>query len=318
MTSATTTAPAPPFRGVVPPVATPLLPDGGIDHSSLEHLVDHLIDSGVQGLFALGSTGETAYFTDNQRVEIARTIVSATAGRVPIIAGAIELTSARILDTSRRLVATGVNAIVTTTPLYTLNSTTEVAGHFRAIAAGLDVPLWAYDVPVRVHSKLPADLLITLGLEGVIAGVKDSSGDDVGFRRLVAANNAAGHPLQLLTGHEVVVDAMALVGADGVVPGLANVEAAGYVRLWDAAARGDWEAARAEQENLNRVFEIVFQPTGLSGDATGVGAFKAAMHARGIIAHATMAFPTQPLDESAVDRIRGILAALDLLPDPVV
>lgn len=317
MTSTLTTPTAHQFAGVVPPVATPLLPGGAIDHSSLERLVDYLIGAGVHGLFALGSTGETAYFTDDQRVEIARTIVSAAGGRVPIIAGAIELTSARILETSRRLSATGVDAVVTTAPLYTLNSTTEVSAHFRAIAAGLDVPLWAYDVPVRVHSKLPADLLITLGQEGVIAGVKDSSGDDVGFRRLVAANSAAGHPLQLLTGHEVIVDAMVLVGADGVVPGLANVEAAGYVRLWDAAARGDWDAARAEQEHLNRVFEIVFQPTGLSGDATGVGAFKAAMRARGIIAHATMAFPTQPLDETAVDRIQSILASLDLLPDPV-
>ncbi len=71
------------------------------------------------------------------------------------------------------------------------------------------------------------------------------------------------------------------------------------------------------RSDLNRVFEIVFQPTGLSGDATGVGAFKAAMKARGIIDHATMAFPTQPLDESAVNRIQSILASLDLLPDPV-
>ncbi|PJI52429.1 dihydrodipicolinate synthase family protein, partial [Methylobacterium radiotolerans] len=61
------------------------------------------------------------------------------------------------------------------------------------------------------------------------------------------------------------------------------MEAAGYVRLWEAAQRGDWATARAEQERINRLFDIVFQPQGLSGDATGVGAFKAAMHARGII-----------------------------------
>ena len=302
------------FSGVVPPVATPLLPDGTVDHASLERLVDYLVTSGVHGLFALGSTGETAYFTDDQRVGILRTIASAAAGRVPIIAGAIELTSARIVEISRRLVATGADAVVTTAPLYTLNSPAEVDRHFRAVAAGIDAPLWAYDVPVRVHSKLGLELLMSLGRDGVIAGVKDSSGDDVGFRRLLAANDAAGHPLQLLTGHEMVVDAMLLAGADGVVPGFANVEATGYVRLWDAATRGDWEAARGEQEHINRAFEIVFQPQGLSGDATGVGAFKAAMKARGIIDHATMAFPTQPLDDASVERIHGILAELDLLP----
>ncbi|MFD6816198.1 dihydrodipicolinate synthase family protein [Microbacterium sp. NPDC060132] len=307
-------SPAPSFSGVVPPVATPLLPDGTIDHASLTRLVERLIDEGVSGLFALGSTGETAYFTDDQRVELLRTIVTANAGRVPVIAGAIELTAPRIIETARRLVEAGAQAIVTTAPLYTLNSAAEVADHFRTIAAAIDAPLWAYDVPVRVHTKLGVDLLVQLGTEGVIQGVKDSSGDDVSFRRLVAANEAAGRPLQLLTGHEVVVDAMALVGAAGVVPGLANVEAAGYVRLWNAAQQGDWTAARAEQERINRLFDIVFQPRGLSGDATGVGAFKAAMHARGIIDHATMADTVQALDADAVAGIRAILDELGLLP----
>jgi 4-hydroxy-tetrahydrodipicolinate synthase len=311
-----TASPAPAFTGVVPPVATPLLPDGTIDHASLERLVDRLIEEGVSGLFALGSTGETAYLTDDQRVDLLATISRVAAGRVPIIAGAIELTAPRIIEVARRLVAAGAQAIVTTAPLYTLNSPTEIAAHFRTIAAAIDVPLWAYDVPVRVHSKLGVDLLISLGQEGVIHGVKDSSGDDVSFRRLVAANAAAGRPLQLLTGHEVVVDAMALVGADGVVPGLANVEAAGYVRLWDAAARGDWETARSEQERVNRLFDIVFQPQGLSGDATGVGAFKAAMHARGIIDHPRMADTVQSVDQDAVARIVGILDELDLIPVP--
>lgn len=305
---------APVFAGVVPPVATPMLPDGTIDHTSLARLVDRLIEEGVSGLFALGSTGETAYFTDDQRVELLRTIVAANKGRVPIIAGAIELTAPRIIATARRLIDAGAQAIVTTAPLYTLNSPTEVADHFRTIAAAIHAPLWAYDVPVRVHSKLGVDLLIQLGSEGVIHGVKDSSGDDVSFRRLIAANITAGSPLQLLTGHEVVVDAMALAGAHGVVPGLANVEAAGYVRLWNAAQAGDWVAARTEQERINRLFDIVFEPKGLSGDATGVGAFKAAMHARGIIDHPTIADTVQTLDDAAVAGIHGILAGLGLAP----
>ena len=269
------------FAGVVPPVLTPLNTDGTVDHTSLARHVEYLIGAGVSGLFALGSTGETAYLTDTQRVEVARTIV---------------------------------DTIVTTAPLYTLNSATEIADHFRAIAAAIDVPLWAYDVPVRVHTKLGLGLLMELAAEGVIQGVKDSSGDDVGFVRLVAANEAAGRPLQLLTGHEMVVDAMLLAGADGVVPGFANVEAEGYVRLWNAAARGDWDEARTEQKRINQLFELVFLPIGLSGDATGVGAFKAAMVARGLIDNATVSPGVESLDSAAVSSIRALLAAHDLLP----
>jgi 4-hydroxy-tetrahydrodipicolinate synthase len=310
MNTALTSTPV--FRGVVPPVATPLLPDGAIDVESLRRLVESLVTGGVDGLFALGSTGETAYFTDEQRVLIAETIVDAAAGRVPVIAGAIELTAERVIDTAQRLIAAGAQAIVTTAPLYTINSQAEIAAHFRRIAAAIDVPLWAYDVPVRVHKKLEIATLMDLAADGTIAGVKDSSGDDVGFRRLVAANEAAGHPLQLLTGHEVLVDAMGLAGADGVVPGLGNVEVEGYVRLWRAVEAGDFAAARSEQLRINRLFDIVFQPVGLSGDATGVGAFKEAMFQRGLIDHPTMARTVTPIDETAVAAIRGILDELGL------
>lgn len=297
---------SPRFEGVVPPVVTPFTPAGEVDHDSLASVVEMLITGGVAGLFALGSTGETAYLTEAQRVEILETIVRVNAGRVPVIAGAIELTAPRIIETAQRLVAAGADAIVTTAPLYTLNSQAEIGRHFRMIAAAINVPLWAYDVPVRVHSKLSIDLLLELAADGVIHGLKDSSGDDVSFRRLVAANRAAGSPLQLLTGHELVVDAMLLAGADGVVPGFANVDIDGYVNLFNAAKRGDWDAARDEQERLNERFELVFAPRGYSGDAMGVGAFKAAMKARGFIAHAGMAVTVEPLAGDAVADVIAI------------
>ncbi|WP_312181411.1 dihydrodipicolinate synthase family protein [Arthrobacter sp.] len=306
--------PQPLFQGIVPPVVTPFTEAGDVDFDSLTRLVDSLIEAGVNGLFALGSSAEVAYLTDSQRVETVTAIVAAARGRVPVIGGAIDLTTARVLERALDLQAAGVQAVVATAPIYALNDLTETAEHFRSLAAGLNVPVYAYDVPVRVHSKLPAEFLVQLGTEGVIAGVKDSSGDDVGFRRLVALNEAAGHPLQVLSGHEVIVDAMGLIGADGAVPGLANVDAAGYVRLWEAVQAGDWTLARSEQERLNRLFEIVFQDSGRSGDAAGIGAFKSAMHAQGLISHAGMAHPVQMPREAAVERIRGIVGSVALLP----
>jgi 4-hydroxy-tetrahydrodipicolinate synthase len=301
------------FAGVVPPLVTPLLSDGSLDLHSLERHTHHLVEAGVHGLFALGSTGEVAYLSDEQRLQVTATIVRAAAGRVPVIAGAIDLTASRVLERALPLVDLGVDAVVSTAPLYALNDRAEIEQHFRRIARGLSVPLFAYDVPVRVPTKLAPELLVELGQEGVIVGCKDSSGDDVTFRRLIALNEAAGHPLQLFTGHEVIVDAMAFVGADGVVPGLGNVDAAGYVRLWSAAARGDWATARHEQLRLNALFEIVFTSRGRSPDAAGVGSFKAAMNLLGLIDHATMATPVEPLDDQASARVRRILAGLELL-----
>ncbi|MFB2595370.1 dihydrodipicolinate synthase family protein [Paracoccus sp. p4-l81] len=301
------------FHGIIPPVVTPFTPDGRVDHDALAGVVEHLLAGGVHGLFPLGSTGQVAYLTEADRRAIIDTVVRTTAGRVPVIAGAIDLTAARIREGARALIDAGADAIVATAPVYTINDEAEIEDHFRIIADGLGVPLFAYDIPVRVHRKLSAGMLVRLGQDGVIVGVKDSSGDDVGFRRLIAANRAAGQPLRLFTGHEVVVDAMALIGADGAVPGLANVDPGAYVRLWQAAQAGDMTRAVAEQEHLARLFEIAFRPQGRSGDAAGVGAFKVAMAELGIIPHATMPAPLRDLDAATRDQIRTILHEVGLL-----
>ncbi|SDL17702.1 dihydrodipicolinate synthase family protein [Tessaracoccus oleiagri] len=297
------------FTGVIPPVVTPLTADGALDLPGLDDVVEHLISGGMHGLFVLGSTGEVAYLTDAQRDEVLSRVVAKTAGRVPVIAGAIDTTTARVIEQAKRAQALGADAVVATCPFYAINSADEIADHFRAIAAAIDVPLFVYDIPVRVNGvKLDHQMLVDLGKEGVVAGVKDSSGNDVAFRRLVAANEAAGHPLSLLTGHECVVDGMLLLGADGVVPGYANVDPRRYTDLWEAAQAEDWTAARRIQDEICEGFEIVFVAKGRSGDAAGVGAFKTAMQALGIIESNTMAFPVQALGGEVADKIKQIVA----------
>ncbi|MHB1063089.1 MAG: dihydrodipicolinate synthase family protein [Georgenia sp.] len=303
----------PAFHGIVPPILTPFTAEGEVDVASLERLTEHLVAAGVHGLFVLGSTGEVAYLDDRRRDLVVTTVVRVVAGRVPVMVGAIDLTLARVVHQARAAVAAGADAVVATAPVYAINDVTEIEEHFRAIHAAIPVPLFAYDIPARVHSKLPGDMLVRLGVDGVLAGVKDSSADDVGFRRLVAANAAAGSPLALFTGHEVVVDGMLLLGADGVVPGLGNVDAAGYVRLWDLAKEARWDEVRAEQDRLAALFEIVFQATGRSGDAAGVGAFKAAVEQLGLIDTRVMAFPVQALEGEVVDRIEKIVREAGLL-----
>ncbi|WP_232547098.1 dihydrodipicolinate synthase family protein [Propioniciclava soli] len=304
------------LSGIIPPVLTPFTVDGELDLPSLDRLVDHLVAGGMDGLFVLGSSGQVAYLTDAEREAVVRRVVDRAAGRVPVFVGTPDLTARRVAELARRVVDWGADAVVATAPFYALASAAEVAQHFRMIARAVDVPVIAYDVPVRVNAKLGVDLVVELGREGVLAGVKDSSGDDVSFRRLVRANADAGSPLSISTGHEVMVDGMALLGADGVVPGLANVDPAGYRRLWDAALLGDWGAARAEQDRLAHLFEIAFTPVGLGGDAAGIGAFKAALARLGVIASGAMPAPLTPLPDAALARIDVLLAEVGLVASP--
>ena len=302
------------FTGLIPPVVTPFTQDGSVDLAGLDRVIEHLIAGGVNGLFLLGSSGETAYLTDAERDAIIERAITTTAGRVPVLTGAIDTTANRVIEQARRAQALGADAVVATCPFYALNDAAEIEDHFRAIGAAVDVPLFAYDVPVRLGGARPtADVLVRLGADGVLAGVKDSSGDDVGLRRLVAANEAAGHPLALLTGHECVVDGMLLLGADGVVPGYGNVEPRPYVEMWAAARRGDWEGARRLQEGICAGFEIVHAPRGRSADATGIGAFKTVMQAQGTIASNEMPFPVRALEGEVKERILAIARSRGLI-----
>ena len=301
------------LQGIVPPIVTPMQPDGQVDYDSLDRLLDHLLNAGVDGIFAMGSSGQVAYLTDAERDEVIRRSVARVAGRVPVVAGVADFTARRVIEQARRAADAGVAAVVVTAPLYALNDTAEIADHFRMVAAAVDVPVIAYDVSVRVKTKLSNDLVMQLAAEGTIVAVKDSSGDDVGFRRLAAANRAAGHPIDLLSGHEVMCDAMGMAGADGLVPGLGNVDPAGYLRLWQAVQAADWTTALVEQNRLNKLMEIAFVPQGRSGDAGGIGGFKMALELLGVIDSATMPAPIAPLSDADRDAIRAILAEVDLL-----
>lgn len=302
------------FVGIYPPVVTPFTTQGEIDFASLDRVVDHLIDGGMHGLFVLGSTGEVAYLTDDQRQSVVAAIAERTNGRVPLLVGCMEQTAPRVIQQAERAVAAGAAGIVVTAPFYALNSALEIAEHFRMIAAAVDVPVFAYDVPVRLGGvKLAPEMLVQLGTEGVLAGVKDSSGNDVEFRRLIALNRAAGSPLKLFTGHEMIDEAMMLIGADGMVPGFANVDPGRYRALWDDCAGGRWEHAVAVQNEINAEFDIVFKPRGRGGDGTGVGAFKLAMYLLGIIESPTQPRPLAPFTDDDVEAVREVLVRTGLL-----
>lgn len=300
------------FRGVVPPVVTPLAEGRDLDVASLERNLERMISAGVDGLFVLGSSGEVAFSTDARRDEILRESLRVVAGRVPVLAGVIDMQTERVIEHTQRAEALGAAAVVATAPFYALGGPVDTEAHFRAIAAATALPVFAYDIPVCVHRKLGAEMLVRLGSEGVLAGVKDSSGDDVGFRDLVLRNREAGSPLDLLTGHEVVVDGAYLGGADGSVPGLGNVDPDGYVRQWRAAQAGDWATVAAEQDRLARLMRIAAVSGGV-GFGGGVGAFKTALRELGVFTTNQMPRPVEPLDDAAAGRISEILRKEGLL-----
>ncbi|CAM5337268.1 dihydrodipicolinate synthase family protein [Streptomyces pilosus] len=316
-------SPSQPLRGVVPPVCTPLDASGDVDTVSLTRHVEHLVSGGVHGLFALGSSSEVAFLTDRQREVTLRTVVEAAAGRVPVLAGVIDMTTPRVLVHARAARDAGADALVATAPFYARTHPVEIAGHFRTLRSRVDLPLYAYDLPVSVHSKLSVALLGELAEDGTLAGLKDSSGDEGGLRRLLVRlggrHGRADGPapaFSILTGSELTVDAALLAGADGVVPGLGNVDPAGYVRLYDAVRGGDLDGAVREQERLVELFGMVDAgPEDAMGrNSSAIGAFKHALRLLGVFAEGTTAAPQVQLGDASVALVEERLRGAGLLP----
>ncbi|WP_376702758.1 dihydrodipicolinate synthase family protein [Mesorhizobium sp. ISC25] len=301
------------FTGVVPPVVTPLNADFSIDFPSFTRTIQNLLDGGVHGLFVLGSTSEVVFHDEAGRRAILEHAVKVNNGRVPIFAGVIDPTTDRVINHARIARSAGADAIVVTAPFYTRTSQPEIGDHFRYIKDAIDIPVIAYDIPVCVHVKLERKTTVGLAREGAIAGIKDSSGDD-GNLRYVLKDMADDPGFFGMTGSEILVDSVLAMGAHGVVPGLANVDPHGYVRLWNLMQAGKYAEARLEQERLVKLFEIVWISLGrTSAGSAGVGAFKAAMKSLGIIASNTMARPQRTLNEEETAKVEAILRDVGLL-----
>ena len=141
-------------------------------------------------------------------------------GRVPVLAGIIDMETLRVVDQAKRATGYGVGGLVATAPFYALGGPKGNRASFprRHSRADRFAAVCLRSSCLRSHQKLDPTMLVRLGEDGVIQGVKDSSGDDVSFRWLcLGTKEDAGHPLQVFTGHGVCVDGAYMAGADGSV-----------------------------------------------------------------------------------------------------
>ncbi|MBZ8177338.1 dihydrodipicolinate synthase family protein [Corynebacterium sp. 3HC-13] len=305
---------APLFQGVIPPVLTPFLDSTPtVDTQTLAHQADRLIRAGVHGLFVLGSSAETAFLNAANRRQIIRTVREVADGRVPVTAGVIDMTTPLVLEHVADAVECGAQGLVATAPFYVRTHPMEIINHFRMIHdAAPELPLFAYNIPVSVHSILGAEMVMDLAEEGVLAGIKDSGGNDGYLRGLINLRNQRGlsaEQFTILTGSETTVDFAYLAGADGVVPGLGNVDPVSYVQLHELLRAGKWEEAADLQNKIIELFRIVAvgTPDRMGGSSAGLGGFKAALQHLGVFPNGLMAPPHIPLNDAEIQEIARVV-----------
>lgn len=293
------------FHGIVPPIVTPLAPDGQVDLRSLGRLVRWLIGQGVHGIWACGTTGEFPCFDAEDREHIIGTCVEASAGRVPVVACIADCSTRLTIEHGKRALRAGADAVAVTPPYYYSNSQDELLDHYRVVAEAIDAPQFVYNIPSTVKVKVEVATIVKLAEEGAVVGAKDSQNDLDFARTLLSTAAQRGVTLRLFLGTRSLIDAGLLLGAHGAIPGIANIAPRACVDAYEAARRGDWTAA-AEAQRLAIVAMGLTTVAKGSAQAAAMGGMKAALKAMGIIAHSTVAAPLRspsPVEEARIGEL---------------
>ena len=175
--------------------------DGVVDFSSYERLIDHYIACGVDGLFPLGTTGESPALDDDEIDELVERTVAKVAGRVPVFVGVGGNATHKVEKALRRLERFAFEGIVSVCPYYNRPSQDGLIAHFRAIAAATDRDVLIYNIPYRTAVNLSNDSLLELAQVPNIVGVKDSSGSIAQSLELLARKPA---DFSVLTGEDAL------------------------------------------------------------------------------------------------------------------
>jgi 4-hydroxy-tetrahydrodipicolinate synthase len=299
-----------PAAGVIVPLVTPLLPDRTIDAASSASLVRHVAAAGVEGVLALGSTGESGALAAAEREASVAATVTAAAGELHVMAGLPAMGTADAVADARRFQALGADSLLLASPFVFPPSIAELRTHFHAVAEAVSIPVVAYDVPSRVQLALPPALLAELAGDGAIAGVKDSANNLANAQHTLRAT-AELPGFVRCTGSEEAIDGLLLSGFEIAVPGLANVTPERHVALVRHARAGEWEQAAAAQRALIPLLDLYAAPlAGGSPVAAFFAAVKEALRQLGVIEHNVSSRPFAQADEAVVAHVRAWLRAL--------
>src|SRR3989441_183453 len=164
------------ISGVWLPIITPLV-DGAVDFAGYERLLRHYLDTGITGVFPVGTTGESPTLDEDETEAIVERTLEVVAGRLPVFVGVGGNATAKVVKTLRRLDRYRFPGIVSVCPYYNRPSQDGLYAHFRAIAEATDRAILIYNIPYRTSVNLANDTLLRLAELPNIVGVKDSCGN---------------------------------------------------------------------------------------------------------------------------------------------
>jgi 4-hydroxy-tetrahydrodipicolinate synthase len=230
------------WSGVFPAITTQLNKDQSLDLEATARHAEALIKSGVTGIIFLGSLGENQAMTGEEKRRVIEAMIQAVGGRVKVLSGVAETSTAQACRYARDVEKLGVDGILLMPAMLYKGDPRETMAHFRGVARASELPIMIYNNPLSYANDITPELFAELADEPKFVALKESSGD---VRRITDLHNTVGDRYALFTGVDNLALEASILGIDGWVAGsgIAFPEENQY--FWELTRRGEWDKARA-------------------------------------------------------------------------
>ncbi len=230
------------WTGVYPAVTTTLNDDESVDLDGTARHVDFLIESGVHGVIMMGSVGENMSLDAGEKRAVLERTVESVQGRVPVLSGVAESSTAAACRFAADAAAIGVDGLMVLPAMVYNTDEGETIRHLRKVASTTELPIMCYNNPVTYGVDITPDMFAALADVATLTAIKESSENT---RRFVDIANLCGDRYALFCGVDDLILESVVLGAKGWVAGLVNAFPQETLRLWELAINGRWDEARA-------------------------------------------------------------------------
>ena len=282
------------FKGTGVAIVTPFKNDSSIDFAALGRVVNHVIAGGVNYIVVMGTTGESATLTKDEKKAIISYVAEVNDGRVPLVTGIGGNSTQEVINCVRHANLTGVDGILSVAPYYNKPNQRGLFQHFKAIATCSPVPVIMYNVPGRTCSNISSDTCIELAneCENIIA-IKEASGDMAQIMRIIR-----GKPdnFSVISGDDMLTIPIIASGGSGIISVLANAFPLATSELVSHTLKNNYKSARELQLRYLEIIELLF----IDGNPSGVKAMLSMMN----ICQNNLRLPLVPVSRTVYSRIQ--------------
>jgi len=295
------------LEGVIPALILPVNEDGKINFKFLEKQAVYLTSAGVDGIFINGTTGEGAWLTTDEKVQVFKLVKEISERKIFLCAACLQPSTEMVINEVRVFEKYEPDYIVAVAPYYYSVSQDVIIEHFKKIAQNSSIPIIMYNIPQCTHNKIELSTILKLAEEENIAGIKDSSGDFISFTRGVYT--PVSESFSWIQGEDYLDGPSFNIGADGIVTGLGNVFIEPYVRMYKEAKKGNYQEVNKIQKKINELYEII--------QVTGGKVIPAIKVAAELLGRSTkwMKMGSLTLSEEDIEKVKRVIIKLDLLSE---